>query len=137
MCYFTRVIPVDYRADDTCATVHVRYATTDRHACALPTRGHTRPRVHRAGRPVNNLRVRRELYYTRHSVVVLEWPKIDFLTIIFLFYSGLPTPLTSTQLKRCGVFWSDGCMITKGSLRMFSLCLNASWRRGMEQVLRY
>ena len=42
MCYCTRVIPVHYRTDETCATVHVRHGTTDRNTRALSTRGHTR-----------------------------------------------------------------------------------------------
>ena len=62
----------DYRTDDTCATVHVRHATTDRNTLALPTRGHTRPRVHCAGRPVNNLRAHRSLCYSTRA----RWPHV-------------------------------------------------------------
>ena len=60
------VIPVDYRTDDKCVTVHVRHATTDRILRALPTRGHARPRVHRAGRPIHDLRACQSLYYRSH-----------------------------------------------------------------------
>ena len=53
----------DYRTDDTCATVHVRHATTDRNTRALPTRGHARPRAHRADRRITNLCAHRSLCY--------------------------------------------------------------------------
>ena len=57
----------DYRMYDTCATVHVRHATTDRSTPALPTRGHARPRVHLADRRVTNLCARRSLYYSTRA----------------------------------------------------------------------
>ena len=61
VCYYTRVIPVHYRTDDTCATLHVRHATTDRNTRALPTRGHARPRVRLAERRITNLCAHRSL----------------------------------------------------------------------------
>ena len=68
----------EYRTDDTCATAQVRHATTDRNMRALPTRGHARPRVHRAVCPVNNQRARRYLYYTlkrirQYGFLSLKW----------------------------------------------------------------
>ena len=47
MCQRAHITRVDYPTDDTCATVHVRHATTVRNTRALPTPGHTRPRVYR------------------------------------------------------------------------------------------
>ena len=67
VCYCTRVILVHYRTDDTCATVHVRLATTDRNTRALPTRGHARPRVHRADRWIPNLCAHRSLCYSTRA----------------------------------------------------------------------
>ena len=64
MCYCTRVIPVHYRTDDTCATVQVRHATTNRNTRALPTRGHARPPVHRADSRITNLCAHRSLCYS-------------------------------------------------------------------------
>ena len=67
MCYCTRVILVHYRTDDTCTTVHVRRATTDRNTRALPTRGHARPRVHLADRRITNLCAHRSLCYSTRA----------------------------------------------------------------------
>ena len=63
VCYCTCVIPVDYRTDDTRVTVLLPHATPDWYTRALPTRGHARPCIHRAGRHIHNFRARRSLYY--------------------------------------------------------------------------
>ena len=55
-----------------CATVHVRHATTDRNTRALPTRGHARPRVRRAGRRIANFWAHRSLCYRMRA----RWPHV-------------------------------------------------------------
>ena len=65
--YCTRVILVHYGTDDTCTTVHVRHATTDRNTRALPTRGHARPLVHSADRRITNLCAHRSLCYSTRA----------------------------------------------------------------------
>ena len=72
MCYCTRVILVHYRTDDTCATVPVRHARTDRNTRALPTRGHARPGVHRADRRIANFCAHRSLCYSTRA----RWPHV-------------------------------------------------------------
>ena len=72
MHYCTRALLTDYRTDDTCAAVHVRHATTDRNTRALPTRGHARPRVHRADRRIGNLCAHRSLGYSTRA----RWPHV-------------------------------------------------------------
>ena len=72
MHYCTRVILTDYRTDDTCATVHVRHATTDPNTRALPTRGHARPHVHRADRRIANFCAHRSLCYSTRA----RWPHV-------------------------------------------------------------
>ena len=72
MCYCTRVLLVHYRTDDTCGAVHERHATTDRNTRALPTRGHARPRVHRADRRIANLCAHRSLGYSTRA----RWPHV-------------------------------------------------------------
>ena len=67
VCPRADVIRVDYRTDDTCATVHVRHPTTDRNTRVLPTRGHARPRVLLAERRITNLCARRSLYYSTRA----------------------------------------------------------------------
>ena len=64
---YTNAHTVDYLTDDTCVTVPVRYIRTDRSTRALPTLGHTRPRVYRAGRQITNLRACRSLYYSTRA----------------------------------------------------------------------
>ena len=92
MCYCKRVIPVHYRTDDTCATVHVRHATADRSSRALPTRGHARPRVHRAGRQINNCRARSKLYYSHaESKTSNHWGRSTGVKSLASFVHG-PTP---------------------------------------------
>ena len=59
-----QVARIDYPTNDTCATVHVRHATTDRSTRVLSTRRHARPRVHLADRRITNLRARRSLHYS-------------------------------------------------------------------------
>ena len=72
VCQRAHVPRVDYPPDDTCATLHVRYATTDRGTRALPTRGHVRPRVHLANRRITNLCARRSLCYSTRA----HWPHV-------------------------------------------------------------
>ena len=64
VCPRAHIIRVDYPADDTCASDHVRHATTDRSTRALPTRGHARPRAPLADRRITNLCVRQSLCYS-------------------------------------------------------------------------
>ena len=67
MCPRAHVTRVDYLTNDTCATVHVRHATTDRSTRALPTRGHAQPSVHLADRRITNICTRRSLYYSTRA----------------------------------------------------------------------
>ena len=67
MCPRAHVIRVDYPTDDTCATVHVRHATTDRKTRTLPTGGHARPCVHLAERWITNLCAHRSLCYSTRA----------------------------------------------------------------------
>ena len=87
VCYCTRVILVHYRTDDTCATVHVRHATTDRNTRALPTRGHARPRVHRADRRIANFCAHQSLSYSTRA----RWPHVGTPALVCTVYgrSGL------------------------------------------------
>ena len=57
----------DFRTDDTCATLHVRHAMTDRNTRALLTRGHALPRVHCADRRITILRAHRSLRYSTRA----------------------------------------------------------------------
>ena len=87
MCYCTRVILVHYCTDDTCATVHVHHATTDRNTRALSTRGYARPRVNRADRWIANLCAHRSLCYSTRA----RWPDVGTPTHVCTVYgrSGL------------------------------------------------
>ena len=73
MHYCTRVMLTDYSTDDTCATVHVRHATTDRSTRALPTRGHACPSVHLADCRITNLCGRRSLLYSTCARGLYTW----------------------------------------------------------------
>ena len=67
MYHCTRVILVDYRMDDMCATVQELHVATALYTRALPTRGHARLRVQRAGRQIRNLRAWAGLYTTKFT----------------------------------------------------------------------
>ena len=111
--------------------IHVRHATTDRQARVLPTRGHARPRVHRAGRPVINLRAAGS--YTTTSDVAVTVSRMwatSHTRILWLAEkpNGERHPSESGQPSHQGASHTDA-----NSRRHPTLQLARRWRRAADR----